>query len=188
MSASTVAQTNRFESFKRALLAQLPALRRFAAALTGSVEMGDDLVQDCLERALKEWGSLKEEARLAGWLRSIVHNLYMDELRRRQRRGISQDITTLVDDSGLSVPASDLAGASDLMNALRGLSVEHRQILLLVGFDGLSYGEIAKELRIPIGTVMSRLARARERLRVALEIGTKSEAPTDLSAYRRSKR
>ena len=183
-----MAETDRIERFKRALLAQLPQLRRFAAALAGSIEVGDDLVQDCLERALKEWRSLKEDARIGGWLRTIVHNLYMDELRRRQRRGIAEDITNLADDAALSIPAGDVATSRDLMNALRGLSIEHRQILLLVGLEGLSYGEIAKELRIPIGTVMSRLARARERLRVALQIGTTSDAPADLSAYRKSKR
>ena len=173
--------------FNEALIAQLPALRRYAAALSGSVVLGDDLVQDCLERALRQSDQLRDPKRIAGWLRSILHNLFMDELRRRRSRGIEEDIVALTDDFALSVPATDRAEFQEFAAAMDTLGTEHRQILLLVGLEGLSYREIADELRIPIGTAMSRLARARARLRQALENGGRSgEAEiASLSAYRK---
>ena len=172
--------------FNHALIAQLPALRRYAAALSGSAVLGDDLVQDCLERALKQSGQLRDPMKIASWLRSILHNLFMDELRRRRSRGNEEDISTLTDDFALSVPAVDRSEFHEFAAAMDTVGAEHRQILLLVGLEGLSYREIADELRLPIGTVMSRLARARTRLREALENGAKqTEAEiTTLAAYR----
>ncbi len=168
-------ENDRRNRFRRALVEYMPALRRYAIALAGNAEVGDDLVQDCLERALRRWDSLKEEGRIGSWLRSILYNLYMDELRSRRSRGIQEDIAALADDISLSVPPQDGADADEFMQAMDSLSPEHRQILLLIGLEGLNYRETAQELQIPIGTVMSRLARARERLRHALtskSIGT----------------
>src|SRR5690348_2546571 len=93
--------------FNRALIAQLPGLRRYAAALAGSVAAGDDLVQDCLERALRQAERLRDAQKLAPWLRSILHNLYIDELRRKRSRGIEEDITDLADNFAISVPPAD---------------------------------------------------------------------------------
>jgi RNA polymerase sigma-70 factor (ECF subfamily) len=138
-------------------------------ALVGNAAGADDLVQDCIERALRQQEGLRDRERLAGWLRSILHNLYIDELRRRRSRGVEEDIANLIDDGALSVPARDAGVYRDFVAAMGALSVEHRQILLLVGLEGLNYREISQELNIPMGTVMSRLARARERLRAALE-------------------
>jgi RNA polymerase sigma-70 factor (ECF subfamily) len=157
------------EWFGKALIAQLPALRRYARALVGSTALADDLVQDTIERALRQWEGLREVQRLAGWLRSILHNLYVDELRRSRTRGHDQEITELADDAGLSIPANDGTTGIDFVRAISSLSVEHRQVLLLVGIEDKTYRDIADELGIPIGTVMSRLARGRERLRSALE-------------------
>ena len=173
--------------FSSALIAQLPALRRYAAALAGGVAAGDDLVQDCLERALRQADTLRDPGRLAAWLRSILYNLYVDELRRRRGRGIEEDISALADNSALSVPPRDRGEFADLTAAMSVLSAEHRHILLLVGIDGMSYRDIAEELGIPIGTVMSRLARARERLRSLLEGEPLDEVPNieSLSARRR---
>jgi len=172
--------------FSNALIAQLPALRRYAAALAGGVAAGDDLVQDCLERALRQAATLRDHGRLAAWLRSILYNLYVDELRKRRGRGIEEDISALADNTALSVPPRDRSEFDDLTAAMGALSAEHRHILLLVGLDGMSYRDIAEELGIPIGTVMSRLARARERLRSLLE-GEPAQAPNieSLSARRR---
>jgi RNA polymerase sigma-70 factor, ECF subfamily len=166
-----VLRTETRHAFSSALIAQLPALRRYATALCGNTTVADDLVQDCIERALKQSDKLREQQRLGGWLRSIVHNLYIDELRRRRVRGIEEDISEMSDNSALSAPPEDRGSRKDFVTAMESLSVEHRQILLLVGLEGLNYREIADELAIPIGTVMSRLARARERLRGALETG-----------------
>ena len=159
-------QIDAHKAFADALVDQLPALRRFAAALSGSLPMADDLVQDCIERALRKSDQLREPHRLGAWLRTIMHNVFVNELRRR-RHEPTQDIENLADE--LSVGDSDPSLARDFVRALNGLSVEHREILLLVGLDGLSYREIAATLDLPIGTVMSRLARARGRLREALD-------------------
>jgi RNA polymerase sigma-70 factor (ECF subfamily) len=139
---------------------------------------GDDLVQDCLERALRQSDRLREKDKLGGWLRSILHNLYIDGLRRKRHRGIEEDITEMADDLSLSVPSADRATFHEFTAAMNSLTAEHRQILLLVGLEGMNYREIANELAIPIGTVMSRLARARERLRQALEHGVAPESAT----------
>jgi RNA polymerase sigma-70 factor (ECF subfamily) len=155
--------------FGQALIGQLPALRRYARALVGNTAHADDLVQDCIERALRQKDRLREPQRLGGWLRSILHNLYIDELRRARSRGPERDIDDYSDDYAVSTPPADRGTAIDLTRAMDTLTLEHRQVLLLVGLENLNYREIAAELKIPIGTVMSRLARARERLRSALE-------------------
>jgi RNA polymerase sigma-70 factor, ECF subfamily len=166
--------------FADALLAQLPPLRRYAAALSGNLSLADDLVQDCIERALRQSAHLKDRGRLGAWLRSILYNLYIDEIRRQRVRGIEKDIMELSDDHALAQPASDRGQVKDFLRAMDGLSPEHRQILLLVGLEDMSYRDIASELNIPIGTVMSRLARARERLRCALEEGV---AASNVTAF-----
>ncbi|HEY4076017.1 MAG TPA: RNA polymerase sigma factor [Rhizomicrobium sp.] len=159
------------EAFVEALVAHLPNLRRYAAALAGNAALADDLVQDCIERALRQSNQLRDLALLPAWSRRILHNLYLDEIRRRRRRGLQQDVMDLADNPELSVAAVDPTTARDFLKAMGTLSVEHREILLLVGLEELSYREIAEELNIPMGTVMSRLARARERLRDVLESG-----------------
>ena len=155
--------------FADALVAQLPALRRYAMALVGNAALADDLVQDCIERALGQEAQLRESERMAGWLRRILYNLYIDEIRRGKRRGREQDIADLADRLELSAPAPDNSAMREFIHAVNRLSVEHRQILLLVSVEELSYREIADELDLPLGTVMSRLARARERLRSLMQ-------------------
>ena len=157
------------DPFGAALVAELPRLRRYATALTGSAPAADDLVQDCIERALNRAGTLLDATRMGAWLRSILHNLHTDELRRKRRRGTGIEISDMDNDLALSTAPVEAGASKDFIRALATLSDEHRQILLLVGLEGLDYREIAAELGIPIGTVMSRLARARERLRNALE-------------------
>ncbi len=168
--ASSLAMTTH-EEFVTALVAQLPGLRRYAVALAGNAAFADDLVQDSIERALRQSAQLRDLQRVSAWLRRILHNLYIDEIRRGRGRGKQQDITELADHPELSVPATDNTGMRDFMRAMNALSAEHRQILFLVGVEGLNYREIANELSIPIGTVMSRLARARERLRGMMKDG-----------------
>ena len=155
--------------FADALVAQLPGLRRYAVALAGNLALADDLVQDCIERALQQQNQLREHARLGAWLRRILYHLYIDEIRRGKRRGREQDVTELADQLELSAPAPDNSAVREFVHAVNRLSAEHRQILLLVSVEELSYREIADELEIPLGTVMSRLARARERLRELME-------------------
>jgi len=154
--------------FADALVEQLPMLRRYAMGLTGNHALADDLVQDCIEKALRQSGQLRDFSRLAGWLRRIVYNTYIDELRRRKNKGKEEDIALLADRVELSVAASDRGSISDLAKAMANLTVEHREILLLISVEELNYREISEELHIPMGTVMSRLARARENLRAIL--------------------
>ena len=157
------------QTFAAQLIAQLPALRRYAMALCGNRQLADDLVQDGIERALSRAPSLLEPGRLSPWLRSIVHNLFVDELRRRGRRGVTVDVAKMANDLALSTAPADRLTTNDVATAMAGLSLEHRQILVLAGVEELTYQEIAEELSVPLGTVMSRLARARAALRAALE-------------------
>jgi len=155
--------------FASRLIAQLPSLRRYATAICGDRAFADDLVQDGIERALNREASLHQPEKLGAWLRSIVHHLFLDELRRRRVRGVALDVADMANDLAFSHAATADGPLNDVTRAMAGLSLEHRQILVLVGVEELTYREIADELRIPIGTVMSRLARARAALRTALE-------------------
>lgn len=155
--------------FAEALVAHLPALRRYAVSLIGNSALADDLVQDCIERALRQSSQLRELPRIAGWLRRILYNLYIDEIRRNRAKGKEEDVDNFADHLELSVQASDRDMVRDLAKAMSQLSIEHREILLLVSVEELNYREIAEELGIPQGTVMSRLARARDRLRTIMQ-------------------
>src|ERR1700752_270702 len=123
------------ETFVKALMEQLPILRRYATALTGSAAAADDLVQDSIERALRRSNQLRDLSFLAAWLRRILHNIYIDELRRRRNQGIQQNIEKLADDLALSSPSPDPSHMRDFLRAINALSTEHRQILLLAGLE-----------------------------------------------------
>jgi RNA polymerase sigma-70 factor (ECF subfamily) len=159
------------------MIAALPAVRRYAMALTGQPALADDLVQDAIERALTRAGTLQSLALMPAWLRSIVHNLYLDELRRRRVRGVAVDMELVANDLARSEPAADPTALGDIALAMAQLSVEHRQILVLAGVEELSYREIAEELALPQGTVMSRLARARAALRAVMQLGEPLKRP-----------
>lgn len=149
-----------------AILAELPRLRRYARAMLGDRAAADDLVQDTLERAWSRSGQWRPGSDLRAWLFGIMHNLRVDQLRRA---GIA---TLSFDDEHIDVPTratqADLLEVRDLDAALALLPEEQRSVLLLIALEEMSYQEVAATLDIPIGTVMSRLARGRERLRVAL--------------------
>jgi RNA polymerase sigma-70 factor (ECF subfamily) len=148
--------------------AHIPGLRRFACALLrGDRQSADDLVQDCLERALSGWHLRRAEGDLRGWLYTILYHRFLSERHRQGRRGVP--------DAPLEVAEAELPGVEggqdwaleqrDLLRAFAGLPEEQRSVLLLIGVEDLSYGEAARVLGVPIGTVMSRLSRGRERLR-----------------------
>ena len=153
-----------------ALSTHIPSLRRYARALTGDPQRADDLVQDTLERALRKGGLWRAGSDLRAWLFTLMHNLFANQARGRSRR----------DGSAVHIDADDAAeelhgpgGANDLMldlqRCLLRLPPEQRAVLLLVSVEDLSYEEVAQVLAIPIGTVMSRLSRARSRLRELLD-------------------
>lgn len=148
------------------LLEHLPRLRRYARALTGDRFAADDLVQDTLERAWSRALLFRRGTRLDAWLLTIMHNIYVNQVRSRA----TQPATLALDECAdtLAHAATDTLALRDLDRALARLPVEQREVLLLVVLEDMSYEETAKILGIPLGTVMSRLSRARERLRAVL--------------------
>lgn len=154
--------------FAARLTEQIPRLRRYARALIGA-QGADDLVQDCLERAWSRQHLWTGQGELRPWLFTILHNLYVNGVRHRAR---TPPLDPLPEDGlPLLAPARHEAALElrDLERALMQLSTDHREILLLVGLEQLDYAEVATVLNVPLGTVMSRLARAREALRTGLQ-------------------
>lgn len=148
----------------------IPRLRRYARALTGDRSRADDLVQDTLERAMIKYHLWQQGSDLRAWLFSIMHNTFINQL-RAQPAGMTGEL----DDEAMSLAArptqSDWLEVRDLQTALLRLPEEQREVLLLVGLEQMTYEESAGVLGIPMGTVMSRLSRARERLRGLLAGG-----------------
>lgn len=148
------------------LLSCVPRLRRYAQALTRHRDDADDLVQDTLVRAWSKAGLWRGVADMRVWLLSIMHNLHADGLRRARLSLVELDEDTQ------EVPVAPTQGERlslrDLQAALDLLPLEQKQVVLLVGLEDLSYAEVAIVLDIPIGTVMSRLSRGRERLRALM--------------------
>jgi RNA polymerase sigma-70 factor (ECF subfamily) len=152
-----------------AILTELPRLRRYARAMVGNRAAADDLVQDTLERAWSRLAQWRPGSDLRAWLFGIMHNLRVDQLRRP---GLT---TQPMGEEGFEVPIratqTDHLELSDLELALARLPEEQRAVLLLVALEEMSYEEVARTLEIPLGTVMSRLSRGRERLRLILNGG-----------------
>jgi RNA polymerase sigma-70 factor (ECF subfamily) len=146
-----------------ALIALLPRLRRFAYGLTGSVDEGDDLVQSACERALSRMNQFEPGTRLDSWMFRIMQTVWIDRRRARQRRGISVPIDEIGELHGADGVRDGEARLrlGEVRRAVAKLPEEQRAVLMLVTVDGMSYREAANVLSVPIGTVMSRLARAR---------------------------
>jgi RNA polymerase sigma-70 factor (ECF subfamily) len=146
--------------------AQIPGLRRFACALLrGDREGADDLVQDTLERALSHWHLRRSQGNLRGWLYTILYNRFLSDQHRVRRRGPHDALTEETELPGTDGGQHSVLEHRDLLRAFAALPEEQRAVLLLVGVEDLSYQEAARVLGVPIGTVMSRLSRGRERLR-----------------------
>jgi len=142
----------------------IPALRRYARALLRDRSSADDLVQDCLERAIGRWPQRRDGA-VRSWLFAILHNLAIDRYRQKATRGIHVSIDTSNENEfGEAAAQESRLMYHDALNKLATLPDDQRAVLLLVAVEDLSYAEAAKVLDIPVGTVMSRLSRARERL------------------------
>ena len=145
---------------------QIPRLRRYARALTGDRLAADDLVQDTLERAWSRRDLWRAGSDLRAWLFTIMHNLFVNRV-----RGGHLETVPLDDDAlAASTPGTQEHAlcVRDLEAGLARLPAEQRAVLLLVGLEGMGYEEVAAVLGMPTGTVMSRLARGRERLRILL--------------------
>jgi len=146
----------------------IPALRRYAYALLRDHAAADDLVQDTLERALLHWASRRNDGDLRAWLFTILRNLHIGSHRLARRRGT----TVALEESDLPETAAEqdiVLETQDVLAALDQLPEDQKSLLLLVGVEDFSYDEAARILDLPIGTVMSRLSRARRRLRSIVE-------------------
>jgi RNA polymerase sigma-70 factor (ECF subfamily) len=146
---------------------QVPRLRRYARALTGERSAADDLVQDTLERALSRFHLWRRGSDLRAWLFTIMHNIYVNQTRSRMRRQ-HEALENEPAEDAVRAPEPDWLELRDLEAALARLPEEQRAVVLLVGLEQFTYEETARVLGVPIGTVMSRLSRARERLRMIL--------------------
>lgn len=170
--------------FRHQLLAAIPRLRRCARALLHDVSAADDLVQHTLERALAHWHQFDPQRDIVVWLIGIAHNAHRDEQRRAGRLSVldpqalaeAQDTLPHATPAGPAwlqpPPATDPGLRLDLLGALHRLPAAQREPLLLVCVAQLSYAECAEVLQIPVGTVMSRLSRARSALRGWLDGGS----------------
>jgi len=159
----------------------IPRLRRYALALTGNREAADDLTQDALERAWRKRALWQPGTDLRAWLFTVMHNVYVNGVRSaRATESLDEDGPTA--DAVHTLPTVSAADGDVVLSELRaalGLLVpEQREVVLLVGLEQMSYAEAATVLEVPIGTVMSRLARGRERLRVLLDVGARAPAAT----------
>jgi len=154
------------DTFRRDLVALVPKLRRFALSLAGNAADADDLVQAACEKALRNAAQFQPGTRMDSWMYRIVQTQWLDERRRHTVRGGPVDPTEIeMSDEGkaASLPESRLM-LDRARAAMATLPAGQREVLALVAIEGLSYREAAEALEVPIGTVMSRLSRAREAL------------------------
>lgn len=150
---------------------EIPRLRRYARALTRDAARADDLVQSCLLRALAKSHLWEPGTDLRAWLFTILHNQHVNDVRRAVREGINVPVEDVA--PVLTVPSTQGATLQlrDLDRALGQLPEEQRQVLLLVGLEGMRYEEVAAVLDVPVGTIRSRLSRGREMLRQLMGLG-----------------
>jgi RNA polymerase sigma-70 factor (ECF subfamily) len=155
--------------FGQLLESEIPRLRRYARALARNSAKADDLVQSSLVRALEKQHLWQPGSNLRAWLFTILHNQHVNDVRHSHRQGSLRP----VEDAEPVWRAEPVADASlqlrDLQRAINTLSHEQREVLLLVGLEGMRYEQVATILDIPVGTVRSRLSRARTTLRVLME-------------------
>ena len=172
----------RHERFREQVLPELDVLYRVALRLTRSPQQAEDLVQDVLERALRGFEGFDGRHPRA-WLLTIMRNAHRNDLRRRRPDLLEQDAVDRLPAGGRD--ASDATAgqamasqfAPDVRAAIQGLNARHRAVLVLVDLDGLSYREAAEVLEVPVGTVMSRLHRARRRVRARLDVAGAPGSP-----------
>lgn len=159
-------------SLQNQIVEHIPRLRRYARALMrGDSLAADDLVQDCLERALSRLNSWKRGSDLRAWLFTIMHNVYVNQVRRSVNGPQFVELPEQEPPAQTSTQAESAANLDNLQRSLQFLSPDQREILMLVSVEGLRYKEVAAILDIPEGTVMSRLSRARHQLRTILAQG-----------------
>jgi RNA polymerase sigma-70 factor (ECF subfamily) len=142
----------------------IPALRRYARVLAGDPARADDLVQDCLERALSRRHLWRRPGNLRGWLFTIMHNVHVNHVRAARRAPIAEGADP-ADHAVRDADQIEKVAAAEVARAIELLPYDQRQVLALVAIEGMRYEEAAALLEVPVGTIMSRLSRARARLR-----------------------
>lgn len=145
------------------ILEHIPRLRRYARALLGDRYAADDLVQDTLERAWNKFHLWRPGSDLRAWMFAIMHNVFVNQV--RSKRNDMEKTMEELPDVAVRATQSDSLEIADVERALRALPDEQREVLLLVAIEEMTYEQASRALDIPIGTVMSRLSRARERMR-----------------------
>lgn len=143
---------------------EMPHLRRFARSLTHETERADDLVQDCLERAIERLDQFRPGTDLRSWLFTILKNSFIDKQRARARRGIQVSLEDWSSAAGHKPEQPSRLEFDAVLDAMEGLRREERDVIDYVVFEGLRYREVSERLHVAIGTVKSRLARARHSL------------------------
>ena len=147
----------------------IPTLRRYARGLLRDVEAADDTVQDCLEKVVDNWHRRRNDDPRT-WIFAILHNLAINRLRQKTRRGYAIPIEDMPDEmNATAATQEETIYGKEVLLAIERLPPDHRSVILLISVEDLSYAEAAKVLGVPVGTVMSRLSRAREQLRAILE-------------------
>lgn len=155
---------------RQSIVEHIPGLRRYARALTADPWAADDLVQDTLERACSRWRLWLAGTDLRAWLFTVMHNLFVSEVRQVQRRaGLGRTVDLDAVAHELQAPDAAPGTLIDLQRCLMRLPPNQRAVLLLVTLEDMSYAEVAKVTGMPVGTVMSRLSRARERMRELMD-------------------
>lgn len=150
------------------ILSCIPQLRSYARSLTRHKDSADDLVQDCMQKALEKIHLWQSGSSMRAWLFTIMHNIHVDQVRRQVSgpQFVSSQAHDLLNTCSHATAASDEdAGLDALGKAMSSLSAEHREVIHLVCMEEMKYADVAAVLGIPVGTVMSRLNRGREQLR-----------------------
>jgi RNA polymerase sigma-70 factor (ECF subfamily) len=153
------------QQFLDEIEACVPALRRYARALTRNIDRADDLVQDCIERAIRKQALWRPTGSLQSWLFRILLNIYRNDLRQLRRRGDQTPLETMLVEPSVAPAQPGRIALAEMARAIDTLVSDQREALLLVVLEGMSYSEAADTLEIPMGTLMSRLGRARAALR-----------------------
>jgi RNA polymerase sigma-70 factor (ECF subfamily) len=151
---------------RHSITEHIPRLRRYARALVGDRYVADDLVQDTLERAWNKFYLWRPGSDLRAWLFTIMHNVFVNQARRRRKE--FEELTDEMPAAAVRATQGDQLELQDVDRVLRSISPEQREVVLLVAVEQLTYEEVSRALDIPIGTVMSRLSRGRERMRQVL--------------------
>lgn len=169
--AAAQQETDTLTGIREDIVAEVPRLRRYALSLLRDAVAADDLVQDCLERGLSRIHLFQPGTNLRAWLFTIMHNLHINAVLKARRAPPAGTRDDAAESHRSAIPASQGDGliVRDLERALDKLSLDQKAVVLLVGVEGLSYAETAAVLEVPVGTVMSRLARGRHRLREIME-------------------